>query len=450
MTADGRFRGVSGWSQGDPPATRRAADPLVPRRDSHALEPAAWPRGLCALRRSGGGVDVVARAVPRPQPRDRAAPAPRQRRAAGLLSRGRDRAHDHAAAPLPHEGRRAPRARPLRARPRLRAPPPRPHVRACAARRDRRVLRCRSGEDPRRLVPRTWRARRSCCHVSVPTDSCATGGTNGSASDADGCSRWRAPARTAPRRSSPVGSRGTSEGRRSCGSRHPTARSHAWPPPRSGMSPMHDGTRRAIVAAFIANLGIAIAEVRRVRHHRIGIDARGVDPLGCRHGQPRPAVPRRATQPPRADGGAPVRLRPGAVLLGVRRGAGAVLARVAVRARGRRRQAAPSRSTRFADRRLHGARHRDRVGGVLVAHRAPRSTADAGAEPIVVALHPHHEERRDPGGAARGHRRAHRPRRSRCSGSRWRRSPATHVGTPPGASGSARCSVSSRWCSRSR
>ena len=52
---------------------------------------------------------------------------------------------------------------------------------------------------------------------------------------------------------------------------------------------MDHGSRRAIIAAFLANLGIALSKFVGVRDHRRGVDARRGDPLGCRHRQPGPA-----------------------------------------------------------------------------------------------------------------------------------------------------------------
>ena len=53
------------------------------------------------------------------------------------------------------------------------------------------------------------------------------------------------------------------------------------------------GSKRAIIAAFLANLGIALSKFVAFLRHRRGVDARRGDPLGRRHRQPGPAVARR-------------------------------------------------------------------------------------------------------------------------------------------------------------
>ena len=68
--------------------SRRAAPARVPRRDTAAVEPASRPRRVRAVRRPRRRHAVVGAALPRPPPRRGAAPAPRQRRAPGLLPRG--------------------------------------------------------------------------------------------------------------------------------------------------------------------------------------------------------------------------------------------------------------------------------------------------------------------------------------------------------------------------
>ena len=170
---------------------RRATTPGLPGRDAASVEPTPRSRRVRPLRRPGRRHALVARALPRPRPRARPAPATRQRCAPGILPRRGRRPDHHAAPPIPHEGRGAPRAHALGARDRLRAPPPRAHVRTRAARRHRRVLRPRPRRGARGVVQGARRARRRVRHASGPTAACTTDGTNACASARAGCSPCR-------------------------------------------------------------------------------------------------------------------------------------------------------------------------------------------------------------------------------------------------------------------
>ena len=91
-------------------------------------------------------------------------------------------------------------------------------------------------------------------------------------------------------------------------------------------------------------------QVRRLHPHRVGLDARRVDPLGGRHRQPGPPAARRPPGPQGAHGALPVRLRPGALLLVVRRGARALQPRLALRRLRGHPQARAPRAPRVAGR----------------------------------------------------------------------------------------------------
>src|SRR5262249_32623633 len=127
--------------------------------------------------------------------------------------------------------------------------------------------RSASSADP--TTRRRWRRRTasSACtsgdrRVADPTDASTTGGTSGSAST-------RAPpvwsgstgAPTARSTSSTAASTATSAGRRCCAAGDSTGSSCASPRARCGPCAMSaEGTRRAIIAAFLANLGIAVSK----------------------------------------------------------------------------------------------------------------------------------------------------------------------------------------------
>ena len=93
----------------------------------------------------------------------------------------------------------------------------------------------------------------------------------------------------------------------------------------------HSHGNKAVVAAMLANAAIAIAKfVGFALTHVFGDAGRG-RPLGGRHRQPGAAPARRAPGQEEGERRAPLRVRPGALLLVVRRGAGALHARLAVR-----------------------------------------------------------------------------------------------------------------------
>ena len=160
-------------------------------------------------------------------------------------------------------------------------------------------------------------------------------------------------------------------------------RSPRWRAGGSGHS-----TRRAIFAAFLANLGIAIVEVRRVR--RSPARRRCWRSRSTR--SPTPATRACCSSAARADAArrraAPVRLRRRALLLGVRRRARAVLARLAVRALRGRREAASTRtssSRRSWRSSCSASRSCSRAFSLRTAR--PRG-ARRRAAAVVVAVHP--------------------------------------------------------------
>ena len=118
---------------------------------------------------------------------------------------------------------------------------------------------------------------------------------------------------------------------------------------------------------------------------------------------------------------ASVRLRHAALLLVVHRRARAVQRRWAVRdLRGHREAAASARARGSVGIAIGVLLVRDRARVVLVAHRAARepSTSARRAESML-AVRPPHEDPRAPGRAARGHRRADRPRVRAGRRRRW-------------------------------
>ena len=241
-------------------STRRATPPGLPRGDTAPLEPTARPRRVRPLRRPRRRHPLVARALPRARPRSRAAAPSRPGRASGVLPRGGQRPDHHAPPPLPHQGGGAPRAHPLGPRHRLGAPPPRPHLRPRPPRRRGRVPRARTRRRARRVVPRARRAR-------------GTGGAAGSRR-----STALRLGRTPPVEQGPAAPGVVHVRRRPPGVRRPVRRLRA----RRVAAPLHgvrrqpgadpredglvgramsaEGTRRAIIAAFLANLGIAISK----------------------------------------------------------------------------------------------------------------------------------------------------------------------------------------------
>ena len=191
---------------------------------------------------------------------------------------------------------------------RLRAPAPRSHVRARPARRHRRVLRRR---------PRERRSRRRTRSTACTSASPPRVGPDGRLrygwderlrlGKRAGAARVVHHARRRTRRRHRHASRATSAARRSCGSRRadgtivrvPT--SAVWDVARCTDGNPAGDLRRVPRQPRDRDL-----EVRRVRDHRLGVDAGGVDPLGRRHRQPGPAVPRR----PAAAGKAPTAEHP--------------------------------------------------------------------------------------------------------------------------------------------
>ena len=113
---------------------------------------------------------------------------------------------------------------------------------------------------------------------------------------------------------------------------------------------MQEGSRKAIIAAFFANLGIAVAKFVGLPDHPLGRPARRGGPLAGRHRQPGAAAVRLEAWKPPGRRGAPVRLRARALLLGVRRRPRAVQHGRPVRpVRGHREAARiPTRSTASA------------------------------------------------------------------------------------------------------
>ena len=425
----------------DARATRNAAASTSPRRP--CLEPAPRARRVRALRRPGGRHAVVARAVPRARPRRRAAAA------------ARATAH----------GRRSSARRTT-------APPSR--SRAATARRASCCTSSRTGRSASTPDSRTTAARSPACCSTRPTSSAApTAATCSAASYREhGVHVGAAPAARARRppplrmgRAAPPRRRahvlavvarradgevhelvtGTFEGyergssvaalsrrrdggltrgsrdQRRCGTvarcrlRAPGARSS----PRSSPT---SGSRSSKFAAFA--------------DHRLGLDARGVDPLRRRHRQPGPAVPRRQAQPQGARRPSTRSASAPSATSGrsSSRSCCSPSARCSRLSEGVEKLHQPARA-RVADLGVRRARRRDRARGAVVAHRAARGRSQSRDGRSWWRVHPHHQEPRAAGRAARGHRRARRPRSSRWSGSASPRSPATRAGTPSGSIG---------------
>ena len=190
---------------------------------------------------------------------------------------------------------------------------------------------------------------------------------------------------------------------------------------------------KAVVAALLANLGIAVAKfvgfvitgsasmLAEAIHSVADSGNQGLLLLGGHRARRQ------------ADEDAPVRLRPRALLLGLHRGAGAVQPRRRLRhLRGHREDPAPARDR--VGRRGHRdppVRHRPR--DVLVPHRH-RGVEQGARRRVVVAVHPPLQEPGAAGRAPRGPRRRGRPRSSRWAPSPRRSSPTTRSTTA-----SARC-----------
>ena len=228
--------------------------------------------------------------------------------------------------------------------------------------------------------------------------------------------------------------RGSSVVRLSCGRRHDHARRDQR---RCGTCAMLiEGTRRAIFAAFLANLGIAISKFAAFADHRLGVDARRGDPLGRRHRQPGPAVPRRHAEPARSR---PPSTRSGsarALLLGVRRGAGAVHARLAVRARTRasRSSSIPSTSSRRSGRTSCSA-WRSCSRAARCAPRDREATAVARGPLVVAASSAPPRAPSSPSCCSRTPARSSVCFIALDRHHAWPRSPATRAGTRSGSIG---------------
>ena len=162
---------------------------------------------------------------------------------------------------------------------------------------------------------------------------------------------------------------------------------HVWSV-EPGRVAVEEGSRRAVIAALAANVGIAVAEVRRLRRHRRDGAARRGDPLGRRlgeRGHPRRRGPARPSGPrPRStrsgSGGSATSSRSSS--------RSSSSPRVAVRDLRGRRQAGPPRAGRPARRRLRRARRRARAREPLAAHRVPGGERRRAATELV-GVHPH-------------------------------------------------------------
>ena len=180
-----------------------------------------------------------------------------------------------------------------------------------------------------------------------------------------------------------------------------------------------EGGTRAVVAALLANIGIAVTKfvafaltgassmLAEAIHSVADSGNQGLLLLGGRQAQTR------------RDAGAPVRLRPRALHLRVHRRRSCCSASAAC-SRSTRRTTSGTRSTRATPQRgcstrrwwwvpLVVLRGGDRDGGVLLPHRDHRVQQDHAATPTWVAVHPPRQGARAAGRPARGLRRADRP-----------------------------------------
>jgi hypothetical protein len=169
----------------------------------------------------------------------------------------------------------------------------------------------------------------------------------------------------------------------------------------------HHGTR-AVIAALLANLAIAVAKFVGFTVTGSSVAARRVRPLGGRLRQPGPAAARRPPLPAGRQPPAPVRLRPRALLLGLRRRPRPLLARRDVLHLRGPPQARPPRADRVARVGVRDPRVRALRRGALVPHGGARGRSGARRR-VVLVVHPAGEEPRAAGRAARGPGRAHRP-----------------------------------------
>ena len=171
--------------------------------------------------------------------------------------------------------------------------------------------------------------------------------------------------------------------------------------------PVTDGSRKAVIAALFANLGIAIAKfVGFVITSSAGLLAEAVHSVADTGNQALLLLGGKRAQ--RADRRAPLRVRPGALLLGVRRRPRPVLDGRPVRPLRGHLQAAPSaRGREPRCRHRHPRlRHRPRVD--LAAHRVPEAL-HRKVEGRRGGVHPYGQAAGAAGRAARGHRRRDRP-----------------------------------------
>ena len=131
-------------------------------------------------------------------------------------------------------------------------------------------------------------------------------------------------------------------------------------------------------------------QVRRLPHHGLVVAPGGEHPFGGRHREPGAAPPRRSSGQEGGDRGAPVRIRPGALLLGVRRRPRALQPRLGLRhLRGHREAAPPPRAgVRGGGHRHPPGRHRarelvvpDRGGRVPPAQGRPARGGSSSGGP---------------------------------------------------------------------
>ena len=172
--------------------------------------------------------------------------------------------------------------------------------------------------------------------------------------------------------------------------------------------PVQEGSRKAIIAAFLANLGIAISKfIGFLITGSASLLAEAIHSVADTGNQALLILGGARAKRGR-DTTSSVRLRTGAVLLGVRRRGRALHRRRRVRAvRGHREAAAPARG-RELRRRDRDPPCRDRAGVVVVSHGGARGEQGARWHRMV-ELHPTFEGTRAAGRAARGSRCPHRP-----------------------------------------
>ena len=307
-----------------------------------------------------------------------------------------------------------------------------------AARRPPRRRRCAGPPTGRRRIrpsrPGRWRQAHEAEQPAVGRDGQLDGSVEGRIHVSG-----LAPGRSGRIGQAPAGDRSTplpvrairqcSEGRPS-DRRSPSVRSHGC---RGGE---HGHGTRAILAAFFANLGIAISKfigfvitgsasmLAEAIHSVADTGNQALLLLGGRRAR-KEATPLH-----------PVRLRARALLLVLRRRPRAVHPRVGVRhLRGRAQDPAP-RAARVADRRLRHPRRGDPARGVLVPDRDRRVAGGQGPQQLA-AVRPAGEDAGAAGRAARGPRRPASASSSPSPPSPSPRSPASRCGTASAPSRSA-------------